>query len=62
MSNWTQALCENCWIKDNPDRPPVVMNPEFADLETCCKCGAGTYSGIYVRVDPTTVPYPTRDR
>jgi hypothetical protein len=58
---WTQALCENCWLRDNPGREPVAIKPEFAELERCCKCGADTFSGIYVRVDPATVPYPRKD-
>jgi hypothetical protein len=25
----------------------------------CCECGYPTWSGIYLRVDPATVPFPT---
>jgi hypothetical protein len=27
-------------------------------METCCWCGCQTAAGIYVRLDPHTVPFP----
>jgi ribosomal protein L24E len=30
-------------------------------VEQCAFCGRETKSGIYVRQDPATVPYPTKD-
>ena len=55
--SWTQPICDDCWDTDHPDRP----SPRLAqgDREECCKCGSATLSGIYIRVDPTTVNYPT---
>lgn len=59
------------WVAENsvPDdaggaliRQPVRANigAEWMDLlEWCCKCGRATTSGIYIRVDPATVRYPT---
>lgn len=55
--NWTQPVCWSCWIKENGEHTPIRMrepNPEI-----CCKCGQQTVSGIYIRIDPNTVPYPT---
>jgi hypothetical protein len=57
--NWTQPVCTTCWDDEHPFRHPVrIANP---DTETCCYCGTPTTSGIYVRVDPDTVPHPTND-
>lgn len=41
-------LCEHCWHKHSPQRPPVrVVNEPPPDV--CCECGCPTYTGIYVR-------------
>lgn len=49
-------MCDPCWAREGPDREPVRrIDP---DLERCAWCGQSTRSGIYVRVDPDTVPYP----
>lgn len=55
--SWTQPICDDCWDRDHADRPSPRLGGGFA--EQCCKCGAGTNSGIYIRVDPSTVGYPT---
>jgi hypothetical protein len=58
-SSWTQPICLGCWNEQHPDRQPttvatlVLSTPEF-----CCYCGEAATSGIYVRVDPATVPHP----
>ena len=69
MSNWTQPLCDHCWIEmygnfDDDDclvsfRVPtrVVSDPEKPEIEQCCKCGRFTMGGIFIRIDPDTVPY-----
>jgi hypothetical protein len=55
-----QPICLPCWRTDWPDGgmnrdPPRVSGwPK----ETCCLCARPTNNGIYVRVDPTTVPFP----
>lgn len=56
---WTQPFCYRCWNADNPDQP--VKNDPVGAPERCCKCNDVTRSGIYVRVDPATVPYPQPD-
>lgn len=70
--SWTQPVCTHCWVQENsvPDddggaliRTPVrLKNPDNLPweelLERCCKCGRATTSGIYIRIDPTTVPFP----
>lgn len=69
--NWNQPICEACWIVNegvwvqHPDdevpvlqsvRKPVLFRE--AGIEQCCVCGNPTIVGIYVRKDPTTVPFP----
>lgn len=71
--SWTQPCCERCWIDregtweiDEAEgfqylaalRQPVRMVRDEAVLERCSFCGGPTFIGIYVRVDPATVPYP----
>lgn len=51
MSPWTHTLCEGCWNFLNPDRP-VPHRLVEAEVETCCRCGMPTTSGIYVREEP----------
>jgi len=55
MSNWTHAICDDCWDKQHPDRP----SPRAGEGETecCCWCGAATWSGIYLRADPKDMPH-----
>lgn len=56
MSNWTQPVCDDCWDERNPDRRAARTNS--GEPEKCCYCGAETYSGIYVRINPFSVMYP----
>lgn len=58
--NWTQPICQNCWISRNPERDPVRV--VVGDPENCCDCGKGTNDGIYIRIDPRTVKFPTEER
>lgn len=58
--NWTQPICQDCWITRNPDREPVRVS--LGDPENCCDCGEATNAGIYIRVDPRTVWYSRRER
>lgn len=56
---WTQPLCRACWDKERPhDQPVRIANPQ---LEICCMCGQRNHDGIYVRYNPTAVPYPTEE-
>jgi hypothetical protein len=56
---WTQPICEDCWVERSPGTPPVRV---IFDAEArCCFCGSETWSGIYVRVNPASVPYPSED-
>ena len=55
--SWTQPICGDCWSSQNPNRVPVMV--ENAEREQCAFCGLGTGLGIYTRVDPKTVTYPT---
>lgn len=68
--NWNQPKCEACWIRDNTvetDATPLgigVRKPvrlRDAPLERCAWCGNPTISGIYVREDPDTLPYPSQE-
>lgn len=72
MSGWSQPCCERCWIENNtswelgPDgidqqtirQPTRITDPQ---LELCCHCGYETIVGIYIRIDPATVPYPSAE-
>lgn len=58
--SWTQPVCDPDWFKDSKDEPHRIV-AEYRTWEKCCYCGKPTQSGIYKRVDPTTVPYPAAD-
>ena len=54
--DWTQAVCSECWNERNPERQ--VTNAATIHVgDVCCYCGNEATTGIYVRIDPTTVPY-----
>lgn len=54
---WTQPICSECYAKREPGREPVRV--KNAEAECCCDCGGFTDEGIYYRVDPRTVRFPT---
>jgi len=56
VSDWTHAICDDCWDEKHPDRPAPRKGQ--GPIEHCCYCGDHTTSGIYVRDDPATVPHP----
>lgn len=67
--SWTQPVCTHCWIEENSvldeqggaliRKPIQLIDPGFMEaLVNCCKCGRATTSRIWLRIDPTTVPYP----
>ena len=58
--DWTSPICEDRWWQDygTDGRQPFRMNEEVRTVERCVFCGQETRSGIYVRVDPATVPFP----
>lgn len=71
--SWTTPICERDWIDQrgtwtpDPDEPdkqrltvelPHRMLAAHVELEQCGFCGSPTIFGVYVRVDPTTIPYP----
>jgi hypothetical protein len=54
---WTQPSCQECYEERYPSTSPSRMiRPES---EQCCFCGAQTFDGLYVRVDPSEVPHPS---
>jgi hypothetical protein len=58
--SWTQPMCDACWISSRgSDERPVRMHTDYREPEQCAWCGRLTSSGIYVRIDPATMPYPT---
>lgn len=61
MSSWTHACCEECWDHQQPGRTPHRMGAAHRLTETCCYCGVITRSGIYVRENPTSVPFPSKE-
>jgi hypothetical protein len=58
--SWTQPICDPCFSTQEPSRDPVRLQPHAREVERCCMCGRDTLSGIYVRRDPSKVPYPLR--
>ena len=56
--SWTQPCCVDCWNERNPRRPAHTMEAD-TETERCVYCGRWDQSGIYVRTDPATAPYPS---
>lgn len=57
MSDWTaMPVCDVCWDRQHPDKPSPRLG--IGATEICCQCGDLTNSGIYVRLDRDTVPFP----
>lgn len=67
MSDWTQPQCERCYIAQEATaengqvslRMPTILKDQR--IEHCAWCSGLTISGIYRRVDPATVGFPTFD-
>ena len=60
--SWTQPSCDTCFAglfprSENPHRIIETMRED----EICCMCGTHTRSGLYIRINPTTVEHPTPD-
>jgi len=62
MSNWTHAICVDCWNERNPNRQAVDIIDELAERETCCYCGNETTDGIYVRANPSEPKFCNHDK
>jgi len=65
MSVSAQPFCDRCWDQytrqnGQPGRFPVRMKDPPA--ERCCICDDLVWSGIYVRIDAESVPYPKKER
>jgi len=50
VTEWTHAICGDCWDEKNPERETALRYTK-GDKEICCFCGKNTKSGIYVRHD-----------
>lgn len=61
MSRWTAPCCVDCWNRNNPGRQTEHQTPGPDTFETCAWCGRQTDQGIYVKVDPLTVPFPPKE-
>lgn len=68
MANWTQPCCEACWVERNLQQTDdggwtmrIPVRVTEARLTECCYCGNVTFVGIFLRVDPTQVPFPAPD-
>jgi hypothetical protein len=58
--SWTQPICRECWNERNPDRQVTnAATLYLSEREFCCHCGEPATSGIYVRVDPALIAYPS---
>jgi hypothetical protein len=55
--SFTQPICLDCWSSGHGEKQPArLVEP---DVEICAYCGEENEDGIYIRVDPSTVPWPT---
>ena len=52
----TQPICDLCYQRTGG---PAQL--AAAHSRACCRCGAATTSGLYIRIDPASVPYPSED-
>jgi hypothetical protein len=60
--SWTQPACDTCFAETFPSvTNPARMVKEMRTDERCCMCGAVDRSGIFIRINPSTVPYPTEE-
>ncbi|MEU9515884.1 hypothetical protein [Micromonospora sp. NPDC048169] len=55
---WTQPLCQPCRTRDERGVFRRIPNDHS---RICCSCGEATSAGIYIRIDPASVPYPSED-
>lgn len=55
-------MCERCWLCRHPRRQPVRLANREPALEQCSYCGETTIAGIYLRADPSTVPFPRLEK
>jgi hypothetical protein len=60
--SWTQPACESCFRREYPRTIPNPLVDEYREVEICVWCGEQTRSGLYVRVDPSRVSFPTRTK
>lgn len=58
MSEWTHAFCVPCWSEWAHGVPSTE---NAGPVETCCRCGVWTTSGIYVRGDPDEFAFCDRE-
>jgi hypothetical protein len=56
---WTQPVCLNRFYELYPDREPGRLMIPKEEWEPCCFCRTPT--NIYVRLDPSTVPFPREE-
>jgi hypothetical protein len=63
MSNWTQPICEDCWVRYgySTRKGGSLVRLVSVEPERCAWCGSACVSGIYVRADPASVTYPAAD-
>lgn len=56
---YTQPICAQCFLffVGEPYRVRMIDDEE----RRCCACARATSEGIYWRVDPRTVRYPSPD-
>jgi hypothetical protein len=57
--NWNQPICLDCYQVRYPNREPFAMRECLP--EKCCDCGRDSTDGIYFRIDPRTVKFPSEE-
>lgn len=56
---FTQPICNHCYVSQVLSQSAHRLSFDVRIAELCCCCGQMTGSGLYVRVDPHRVPWPT---
>lgn len=55
--SWTQPMCDTCWNERSNGQ--TALRSPVRNTERCACCNQQTQGGIYVRLDPSTVPHPS---
>jgi hypothetical protein len=53
-----QPICDDCY-QSKYSSQVAITSIIVIDPERCCECGQPTRGGVYVRIDPNAVRFPT---
>jgi hypothetical protein len=60
--SFTQPICGECYASLNSGRVPIQTIEQVRTKEICAWCGHPTKEGIFTRVDPKTIAFPTKKK